>query len=53
MKKETAITLTEISKYFFGTLTLFNYIFATTNRTSAILIPFILCIISIVINKTK
>lgn len=54
MKKETAITLAEISKTGFGFLTVLNFVFATDNRALAITIPFILCMISIVINnKTK
>lgn len=52
--KTIIYNITYITKIVFGMLTLFNYIFTTTNRTSAIVIPLVLWIISIVINnKTK
>ena len=54
MKKEIAISITEISKTAFGFLTAINYIFAVEHRAPAIVIPFILWIVSTVIyNKIK
>ena len=54
MKKETAITLAEISKTSFGILTIMDYIFAVEHRVPAIVIPFILWIVSAIIyNKIK
>lgn len=52
--KRVINSITYITKIAFGMLALINYIFATTNRTSAVLIPLVLWIVSIVINnKTK
>lgn len=46
--------ITYITKIGFGMLTLFNYLLATDNRTSAVLVPLVLWIVSIIINnKTK
>ena len=52
MKKEAILNITYISKIGFGFLTIINYIFATDNRTLAIIIPFILWIVSAIIYKS-
>ena len=50
--KKVIITISDISRIGFGFLTLLEYVFATDNRTMAVLIPFALFVISSIIYKS-